>query len=724
MKVDMEKLGCGGSGGWDVRKLTMAAGICLAAIMLAGGVMLHGSIQAGEGALAESGYDPVAACPTFTVEQWGMAEGAEGLQELFAPRATDWSQASAIEEMTGLRDGCGWRLSEVRAGHGGALTTARLSDGDTVTFTNNPDHPGLSVRQDGTYEKSGGGYVICIHDGDTVQLVFDEEASWSYIDADAYDYDVTDGGYYLSDDASHKGDLHGASGQAYEEGPVYLDMTGCGIQFPGNYSGDGQKIAFGGPDIGLDAGGWTYAADGSPLTGLAAGTEGGRLLWADGVSAPDLFGGEAAGRTEYLSGEYFLAFSTSGGRMSLKSAESQWGTASEWDGPCTDSFWIMDGSPSCGTDGHDPLWGSGMDAWAYRTGDRAPEALPYEREAHDRFFGLSWDMDFVLPAGYTGPLSVSGYSDDDMFVFLTELGDDGEPLAGTQSQVLDLGGLHAPTWAEADLWEVLDPVPWGGDAKRFRLSVFWLERDGYHASMGFEASLPPDAPAPGAKDACSVMGEALQPVGPGGDRTFIFDDGTHDRYHVSYDGGSLSAVSGEPFMVPDGAGFAVNGVRKGSDVSLSEDGRGAVWHLEGGSFKEGAAAPLAARTGAGTKFVSSDEPGTVAIAVDAPGTPEGGFSMMVRLAGMSDAVVPFLEGGQAGALHTDKDGWTACALDAGQCAVLYGIPAGTEVLVQPMAPDGWRLSGADLDGAYAGQDGMLHGEASMAVVFTYGQHME
>lgn len=757
MKVDVNRLpgrAPDNKRGPDLKFMTAAAGLCLLSLMTMGALVLHGSIRAGENALAEEEYDVTEAVPRFTVQQLGdmqvldMRESGSGMavmvgdgmrplamengqpiletkrRELFDMYSTDWNSVDSLEGMTGLLSDPGWELKEIRIGRildsfdPSDFMVLAVEDPGKVHFTNNPGHPGLCTRQEGRFTPGPDGEcTLCIRDGDVVRLIFTETAGWGYADAVLYDYDVTDGGYYLSDDMYHKGDQRSTPGQDREEGPVYVDAMEAGIHFSGNYSGNGQMLAFGAGSIGCVLEGAAVNQEGGVVQGLASAAPDGELTWNEGISAPSLFGShDAAGKTAYLHGEYSLGLSCSGYARTLSSVESDWGTAAEWDGTVTDAFWAMDGSPSCGTDGHDPLWGSGRDVWHYRSGDRAAEAFPYERDAHDRFFGLSTALDFTLPAGYCGPLELFGYSDDDMFAFLAELDADGNPVPGTMAQVLDLGGMHGPMGYLSDLWDVVEKVPYGSSAKRYRLYVYWLERDGRHASIGLRAVLPGTAER-AVKETCSIAVEACS-ADPGEDRAFVLDDGGHNRYHASWgEGHDLTVESGKPFMVPDGACLYIDGLRKGMEVTVSEAGRAAIWSSSGDVFEDKDSVDIRTDTGAKARFLSSDHAGSLALAADAE---SGSFAMELSMPFLPDAKLSVLDAGgtQAGALSLDKDGKALISLYGGQAVTVIGIPEGTEFTLEPSQTEGWRLEEAVLDGASA-ENGTVSGTVPAAVMLRY-----
>ena len=113
-----------------------------------------------------------------------------------------------------------------------------------VALTNNPDSAGISAAEGGYYKPdSDGRFKIPITDGMTVRLIYEERESWTYADADLYDYDVTDGGYYLSSDYYHMGNRRETSSRTGDEKSIYLDAVAAGIHTEENYQKTGARFA-------------------------------------------------------------------------------------------------------------------------------------------------------------------------------------------------------------------------------------------------------------------------------------------------------------------------------------------------------------------------------------------------------------------------------------------------------------------------------------------------
>lgn len=776
MKVDMNKL-TGRSPGPEkypdpyagmVKKAVCTAG-CLALLSVA---MVYQSARERDAVSADEPYDMSEADPQFIVQHMGSAsmpdiqpgEGevtvltdggvshvaldGEGMLKTTAERVklyedytAGWADTGSLDAVSFISSG--YSLKEVWFGQDAdsasqsdflALEVPQGDNGadlSRITLTNNPEHPGLSAAAGGYYVPDGdGGYTVCIHDGDVVRLMFEAQEGWESGDADVFDYDVSDGGFYLEEDFFHRKGIHPTSEQGDAKGAVYADATECGIHSPENYRGRGAKLAFGGGGIGtelseesLDGGldtiniynyGQQEAA--GVAKGLAKGVgSNGLIQWADGVAAPDLFGGgRTQGRTDYTDGTYSFTFKKDGFLRTLSAVESEYGTAAEQlevftdtGGEPANSFWILDGSPSFGTDGHDIRWGSGSgDTLYYRTRDRAPEpfAASADKQDHNSFFGFSYTQDFILPAGYCGPLGFFGYSDDDMWAFAARVDEEGRVVPDTAVSMADLGGVHDGAGYYCSLWDKIGRVPYGEEGQKWRLSVFWLERDGARASCYLSFALPEAASVKQATTGSVAVEAGRTGQDAGRMRTFVFDDGTHNRYHgTCSDGTDMTVTSGEEFELADGSILDIKGLVRGFSFSVSETGAARAWHSAEGGYEDGDRAEGTVGSEGWVTFVSAEKAGTLSIAAEADGTPEGGYTVKLTADGMGGAEVFAMDGDNSpvGSRTMDGDGGLAVTLKAGEALKLCNLPEGAGFTLQPAACAGWHVSEILLNNAEA-----------------------
>lgn len=759
MKVDKEKLIELTYPGRKKRKnyarLAGKAAVFAVCLALLGTGMVMQSMNDGESVSADALYDMRSADPAFTVQQLGWVESLslsdEGdvsggditvlgnggtryaaldeygvprtevsLQELYADYKTDWLSANTLKGMSLAGDG--WSLKEAWFGRNAGsmnqsdflvLDLGNADIGKTV-LTNNPEHPGLSRAEGGFYVPDGdGGTVICLHDGDVVRLIFEPAESTYQAVVDMFDFDVTDDGWYASDDCFHPGEQKASSDAS---GTVYVDAMESGINQPGNYGGTGARLAFGADNIGTDLAYeslsgeldnlnvWNYdqrteTADTGVTRGLVSGVVAdGGLEWAPGVSAPDLFGKTApAGRTDYVNGEYGFSFAKSGNTRTLVTE----GTG----------FWLLDGSKSAGTDGHDVLFGT--DVWCYRSGDRAPMAFPGTGDglAHDAFFGFRYTEDFQLSPGYTGPLGFFGYSDDDLWAFAVRLDGDGNVLPDTCVQAADLGGVHDPAGWYCNLWDKIEKVPYGGALQAWRLYVYWLDRDGLRSECRMRFDLPGISGGEARQTGRVVLEAADYASARGLDRTFVFDDGTHDRYvGILSDGTGMTILPGEEFTVPDGMSVEISGIPAGREYTLKETGAGHVWVSAGGAYEESGSVSCTAGIESKVSFLSSENAGALYVSVTADGdTPAGYFPVDVILDGMDGKEIPVMDGnGSPLGVRTVENGRIRLDIPADGSVVLYGLPDGTGFTVIPGKAPGRHPASGETFGSLI--DGKAHAE--------------
>lgn len=806
MKVDMNKLN-------ELNKLTepqkrhspyqrlAKKGACFAACLaLVGAGTVYQSMMNRDSASADVLYQTLEADPSFTVQHVGdvskidiqPGEGAvtvlaadgeswhAGLNEdgtlatvtsrmtLYEEYITSWRDTDTIEEISFLNgnggaQADGYVLKEVWFGKNKIsqnesdflILTVPETDGQAdlscITLTNNPEHPKLSVATGGYYAPdSDGKYTVCIQDGDVIRLVFGMDTGYEFADVNVFDYDVSDGGYYLEDDYFHLGSLKATSGQGEEKGEIYVNAIGNGIHSEENYSGSGPKLAFGGADIGTDLEDeyltteldtlniWNYEHQGETYgtgvtTGLSAGVDaGGNLVWADHFSSLNLFGaGSTAGRTNYTEEDYSLTFEANGFTRTLSGTECRYGEGlgglnvlTDVNGNLTNNFWILDSAPSYGTDGHDPIWGTGSEhIQYYRTFDRSPEPFKASIDGleHNKFFGFSYTEDFTLSPGYAGALDFFGYSDDDMWVYAGRIGDDGQVMTDTVVQVADLGGVHNGAAYYSNLWNVIDKVPYGEEAQTWRLFVFWLERDGLSASCYMNFTLP-EAALTDVHEFSSVQIEAGNyGIDAREARTFIFNDSSYNRYQGTYsDGSAVTIVSGKEFNIPSGSYITIEGLSTGTAFTVQETGSANVWVTAGDRHMATDSIEGVIGTDRTMTFVSTANAGILSIAADADGTPEGGyrFRLTVDAETITDVLATDANDNLVGNRFVDNDGQLVIALEAGEMLTLYNLPENVGFTLVPEPSPGYHVSEIVLNNAGA-DDTIVTGQFPAYVVYRY-----
>lgn len=269
-----------------------------------------------------------------------------------------------------------------------------------------------------------------------------------------------------------------------------LNSQQQGIKSVDNYSGSGEKFAFGNANCGTGMQGYKHAkvymnqycinkketGESDPnrtnygcnfglVTKLDAN---GKLKYDKGVIAPNLFNdGSAKGKYTYEGSG--LTFQREGDIYTLSSAtlnnngtKKSIANLDRFNNPkngnttyyhiFTNNFWPVDEVKN-----KDPKFG----------GDDRPivngsTVLPPSDDGtnHNSFFGMQFALQFTLTEDYTGPLEYLFFGDDDMWVFL-----DGKLIC-------DIGGVHSSVGEYVDLWDHLTQ----GEAGTHTLTFFYTER--------------------------------------------------------------------------------------------------------------------------------------------------------------------------------------------------------------------------------------------------------
>ena len=110
---------------------------------------------------------------------------------------------------------------------------------------------------------------------------------------------------------------------------------------------------------------------------------------------------------------------------------------------------------------------------------------------------MQFQVDFELTDNYVGPLDYIFFGDDDMWVFLSEIDDDGKIIQQADGQygklVCDIGGVHPSVGEYVNLWDYIAPGqgPEGvHETKKYRLSFFYTERGASGSTCWMQFTLP------------------------------------------------------------------------------------------------------------------------------------------------------------------------------------------------------------------------------------------
>lgn len=308
--------------------------------------------------------------------------------------------------------------------------------------------------------------TVLITDGTVIRLVFDTTDSIYTNAVSFYDYDITNDG------------VHTAA---------------QGINSASNYSGSGTKLAFGNNNTDTGLAGETW--NGNTLNkansngysgctfGLASGLSDGKIQYASGVDAPNLFNdGTATGKISYDSGQYTLSFAREGDTYTLSSvggtisATSLQTFTSRWNWNNTRKIWSNHFWPMDNVTNTDPHTGVPGNTGTYIGASGTTKSYPESDNgiAHNNMFGMNYQVQFKLTEDYIGPLEYYFFGDDDMWVFL-----DG-------TLVCDIGGVHSSVGEYVNLWDYITK----GSAGTHTLSFFYTERGLSGSTCYMQFTLP------------------------------------------------------------------------------------------------------------------------------------------------------------------------------------------------------------------------------------------
>lgn len=354
--------------------------------------------------------------------------------------------------------------------------------------------------------------VMTFKEGDVVRLVSTATTGDYTNPVGLYDYDITNGEFYLTNGNAYYGQMGiPASKQDEYDGQIlFVQTRENGIHTPGNYKGTGAKLSFGNANTWTthkdDL--WEYApgkyvllnqfnrgntVNGKGTTktaygatyGLVTGRNEEGLIYAKNVSAPKLFEfGEAVGKT--VDTEKSLKFVRYGDTYTLHAVSGTSLTDLEklshpgnYTNLWSNHFWLMDEAPSYGADGHDIKFGSSAKRMerrvSYRT-DKDDTYLPVSDDGldHNAYFGMSYAVKFSLPEHYIGPLEYYFFGDDDIWVFLDDV------------LVCDIGGVHSTIGEYVNLWDYIEE----GDTSSHTLSIYYTERGASGSTCWMKFTMP------------------------------------------------------------------------------------------------------------------------------------------------------------------------------------------------------------------------------------------
>lgn len=469
-----------------------------------------------------------------------------------------------VNIVTNLPD-ANYKLKEIwlpkRNGNGGIITDLNSTNPahwrvmtweghDAPKFTNRPktveDHPDR---------------YILIEPDSVVRLVYTTTSSEKVYDANFYDYDITTGRCHRAKPPADPDQyVYVETGAAFQNGKITSTFTNFakglsswdghlwvytykqGINSNANYLGSGTRFSFGhqntGTGYGLNTwsnGGYSNKLNsynsngyGGCTFGMAESVKDGTIQFASGLNVPSLFSEKnAKGKSIYDKGQYSLEFKRVGDTYTL-SGVGNTGTrnldtlghptnsvtthTSIW----TNNFWPMDSAPSYSTGTHDIAFGSSATKYGKTpsirfgpytdTGSTSAQACTFpesdDGQYHNSYFGMNFAITFDVSQSYTGPLEYVFFGDDDMWVFLTELAEDGKTAVKPSDLIIDIGGVHSAVGEYVNLWDYIDKpadvvididpseVPVSEAVRKYRLDFFYTERGASGSTCWMQFTLP------------------------------------------------------------------------------------------------------------------------------------------------------------------------------------------------------------------------------------------
>ena len=417
-------------------------------------------------------------------------------------------------------------------------TPVYLRDPSRVTFTNNPEYQdrvtkgGLDKDASGnplpTYFEKGTPnerLVIPVTEKTTIRFAFDPTHGTTPLDADFFDYDITDGYVYtdqnLTAESRHETSyqkqekVQGGANPAQWE-TLYASTAQKGINSAANYSDPTKpRLAFGNNNTGTGLATQVATLDkvtnyinrfnnrnrGNPQAGTGSVfglvqdklDENENLQWSSTINAPDLFTAGAVqpgtttplqGKTDYTDNQYGLEFKRIGGTYALQSVQKTDEGATTGDltkfqntsGVWSNQFWPMDTAASYGTDGHDLKFGQSGTARSKRAA-RGAESVADPSLGQ----GINADNNGNGPANANFPPSDDGQNHNAYFGMKTSV-----------DFVLDpgyAGPLRYYFYGDDDLFVYLSEVD--KTTKKIKPETTQLVADigGVHSSVGMYVNL-------------------------------------------------------------------------------------------------------------------------------------------------------------------------------------------------------------------------------------------
>ncbi|MCI9197543.1 MAG: LPXTG cell wall anchor domain-containing protein [Lachnospiraceae bacterium] len=475
------------------------------------------------GNLPQNGHGDSVSANHIKIEN-GKLKTEEKLLEVYAAKKYSYVEAPNLFYFNELYDNGNYKLAKIWILKEGRDKKSvdpndwiQYDDPASVHFTNK-DQTSSTVPN-----------IVQINADTVIRLIYDVTTSNYNNPADFYDYDITDNGIETAnetDNIKQRGlginSIENYGAAAKTDGLPTLAFgnanSGTGLHLQkfnnnnlGNelnkYNANNNIVRVETSTGGSNKGGCTYKI-------AQKLDKNGKIIYDGNVHVQKLFNdGTAIGKTSYEYGseyKYSLDFKREGDGYILsnvKNGDNAVNTASSLDGfihpVCgsktykqiwTNNFWPMDHrkntdphtqtTPSIKYKGYD---GGTAKSYGEREYPASDDGIP-----HNNMFGMHYTVDFELVEEYVGPLDYLFFGDDDMWVFLSRLDDEGENLVsdptldGYGKLVCDIGGVHSSVGEYVDLWDYIQK----GSKGKYRLTFFYTERGLSGSTCYMQFTLP------------------------------------------------------------------------------------------------------------------------------------------------------------------------------------------------------------------------------------------
>ena len=226
------------------------------------------------------------------------------------------------------------------------------------------------------------------------------------------------------------------------------------------------------------------------------------------------------------------------------------------------------------------------------SGETGEMPVSDDGKAHNSYFGLNFAVQFELTEDYVGPLDYVFFGDDDMWVFLSKIDENGN--TGEGQLVCDIGGVHSSVGEYVNLWDYIQGGADGHADGTYVLSFFYTERgaSGSTCYMRFTlpsvSSVPPDLSTGMLEISKEVVGTTnyadpfeftVTLVGPNGQAlTDLENNAVHSTQGV------ITVNSGSKVYLKHGESIRIMNLQVGTTFTVTEktiDGFHSSYQLRG-----------------------------------------------------------------------------------------------------------------------------------------------